>query len=45
MSPPPAPFVGLITGEYCISKTKGLRENLTAPRDVADIFPPETIST
>ena len=27
-----------------ISKTKGLRENLTTPRDAAGIFPPETTS-
>ena len=27
-----------------ISKTKGLSENLTAPRDATDIFPPETVS-
>ena len=27
-----------------ISKTKGVQENLTTPRDAVDIFPPKTIS-
>ena len=42
MSPEMHPFFEDIF--QFISKTKGLGENLTIPRDATDIFPPEIIN-